>query len=203
MLELNREDGGSRRFIMVQMPESTPSDSAARQAGYQTIAEIGKERIRRVIAKLQQNPVLERDPPEDLGFRVFKVAPTHFKTWEPYTGDDVADVEQQLALLDMPLIDGWSADGLRLEVLLQHGLPLDSPCITLADDYPLNTVQRLTPAEAPYRLFICFDATLHSDTVRNLQQRLTAEDSLVCFDRAFADDNAKLHLAEVCHLQVI
>ena len=208
VLELNREDGGNRRFIMVQLPEPTPQDSTARKAGYKTIADIGKERILRVIKKLADSPqaelIAKRDTPEDLGFRVFKVAPSHFKTWQPYAGDDVAAVEQQQGdLLDAPLIDGWTSDGLRAEVLLQHGLPLDSPCETLSAAFPHNTVQCLTPTDAAHRLLVCFDNDLHSATVTALQTRLTLQDTLVCFDRAFADDNAKLHLAEVCQLRVI
>ncbi|MEI6243152.1 MAG: DNA methyltransferase, partial [Chlamydiota bacterium] len=60
VLDLNREDGGNRRFIMIQLPEKTDENSEAFKAGYRTIADIGKERIRRVIAKMkkesQQNP---------------------------------------------------------------------------------------------------------------------------------------------------
>lgn len=65
VLNLNGEDGGNRRFVMVQQAETTPDDSLARQAGFTTIAEIGKERIRRVLAEI--------DPQQEVGFRVYKV----------------------------------------------------------------------------------------------------------------------------------
>jgi len=75
VLELNREDGGKRRFIMVQLPEPTPVASPARQASYHTIAEIGKERIRRVIARMKRDRAdpSDRGAREDLGFRVYKL----------------------------------------------------------------------------------------------------------------------------------
>jgi len=78
-LELNREDGGNRRFIMVQLPEPTDDPEFA------TIAEMGKERIRRVIARMKEEDegkleVEERD--EDLGFKVFKLARSNYKVWE-------------------------------------------------------------------------------------------------------------------------
>lgn len=66
VLNLNCEDGGNRRFVMVQQAEVTPDDSLARQAGFKTIAEIGKERIRRVLAEI--------DPQQVLGFRVYKIS---------------------------------------------------------------------------------------------------------------------------------
>lgn len=66
VLNMNHADGGNRRYIMVQQPETTPLDSVARQAGFETIAEIGKERIRRVLS--------EMDPQDELGFRVYRVS---------------------------------------------------------------------------------------------------------------------------------
>ena len=86
VLELNREDGGNRRFIMVQLPEPTPAGSTARQQGFETIADIGKERIRRVAAKLhdERNGRLDLDggaASEDLGFRVFTLGESHYRRW--------------------------------------------------------------------------------------------------------------------------
>lgn len=78
VLELNREDGGDRRFVLVQSPEPTPERSAARRAGFATIADIGKERIRRVVARMADAQTTLRPPrndgaPEDLGFRVYRI----------------------------------------------------------------------------------------------------------------------------------
>ncbi len=76
VLELNRQDGRARQFIMVQLPEPCVPESAAYRAGYQTVAEIGKERIRRVIARMQDKTTAPGSGAarEDLGFRVVKVA---------------------------------------------------------------------------------------------------------------------------------
>lgn len=72
VMQLNAEDGGSRKFIQVQLPEPTPANSEARSAGYATIADIGKERIRRAAKK-----IMEAHPDQaaelDLGFKVFKL----------------------------------------------------------------------------------------------------------------------------------
>jgi adenine-specific DNA-methyltransferase len=80
VMQLNAEDGGNRKFILVQIPELTPENSEARKAGYATIAEIGKERIRRAGQKIkaenQGKPGIEN---LDIGFRVLKVDESNFK----------------------------------------------------------------------------------------------------------------------------
>lgn len=71
VMQLNAEDGGNRKYIMVQLPEPTPENSEARKAGYMTIAEIGKERIRRVAHKIKQEN--SENKALDLGFKVYKL----------------------------------------------------------------------------------------------------------------------------------
>ena len=76
VMQLNAEDGGKRKFIMVQLPEKTDPKSEAYKAGYKNICEIGKERIRRAGKKIkEENPLLVKDL--DTGFRVFKVDSTN------------------------------------------------------------------------------------------------------------------------------
>jgi adenine-specific DNA-methyltransferase len=79
VLQLNRDDDGNRKFIMVQLPEPTGSPD------YPTIADIGKERIRRVIKKLNddENGKLKAEdaPPQDRGFKAFKLTSSNFETW--------------------------------------------------------------------------------------------------------------------------
>lgn len=83
VLDLNRVDGGNRKFFLVQMPEETDANSEAYKTGYRTIAEIGKERIRRVIKKLKdENPDKAKD--QDLGFKVFKLSQSHYKPWRNF-----------------------------------------------------------------------------------------------------------------------
>ena len=79
VMQLNAEDGGNRRYICVQMPEICEENSEATKAGFATIADIAKERIRRAGAKIQsENP----DKNIDTGFKVFKLAESNFKQWQ-------------------------------------------------------------------------------------------------------------------------
>ena len=95
VMKLNAEDGGNRKFIMVQLPEKTAEDSEAFKAGYQNICEIGKERIRRAGEKVKKE-MLEKDASADVskldvGFKVFKLDSTNIKPW-----DGTQDINQML-----------------------------------------------------------------------------------------------------------
>ena len=200
VLELNREDGGNRRFILVQMPEPTPKDSAARQAGYQTIADIGKERIRRVIAKLQKQPVLDRDTPEDLGFAVYKLDRSHFKAWQDYDGPpDPAALDDLFSRFEDPLIDGWQPRALLDEILLLQGFPLDSQRTRLKD-FKHNAIVHVECDWFSFRLFVCLDATIQPATIAQLQ--LQADDKFICLDSALTDQ-LRQQLADRCKLTVL
>lgn len=107
VLDLNTEDGGNRKFIMVQLPEPCDEKSDAFKAGYKNIADIGKERIRRVIKKIEEEraakakeakgklPGMAEDLPDlDLGFKVFKLDKSNFKIWD---GSDPNASEEKLA----------------------------------------------------------------------------------------------------------
>jgi adenine-specific DNA-methyltransferase len=125
VLENNRADEGNRRFIMVQFPEPTSPGSPARNAGYESIAEIGKERIRRVIKRMQTEDAGKlttgRDAPEDLGFRVFKLDRSNYKAWRDFEGGDLAELQTLFDRFESPLVDGWKAEDVLVEVVLMEG----------------------------------------------------------------------------------
>jgi adenine-specific DNA-methyltransferase len=138
VMKLNSEDGGKRKFIMVQLPEPTDEKSEAHKAGYKNICEIGKERIRRagdkIVSELKekdkgQESFLDSDKksinPDDLdiGFKVFKLDSSNMKTWDP----DYNHLEE--SLLDS--IDNFKPDrseeDILYEILLKYGLDLTLP----------------------------------------------------------------------------
>ena len=84
-MQLNSEDGGKRKYIMVQLPEETPKDSEARKAGYNTIPEIAKERIRRAGKKIKEESPLTTQK-LDTGFRVFRLADSNFEEVKKASG---------------------------------------------------------------------------------------------------------------------
>ena len=114
VLQLNAEDGGNRRFICIQMPEPCDEKSEAYKSGYRTIADIGKERIRRVI---------RNDELED-GFKVFKLQRSSFKTWRGDQIRDEKELEKQLKIHITPLVEGVETENVLYELLLKSGLSL-------------------------------------------------------------------------------
>jgi adenine-specific DNA-methyltransferase len=143
VLELNKQDGGNRKFIMVQLPEPCYEDSEAFKAGYKNIAEIGKERIRRVIKKLNDedatttakeghNPALfspagaeESAAPRapDRGFKVFKLDSSNIKTWDP----NFNQLEHTLLSATEKMKPDRTEADVIYEVLLKYGLDLTLP----------------------------------------------------------------------------
>ena len=131
VLEMNEEDGGNRKFILVQLPEVVDKDSAAAKAGYANIFEITTERVRRAIKKLdgRANVGLGLDGKKELdrGFKVYALDRSNFVPWDATAATDAASLEKQLELaVDNVLPDRSDAD-LLAEILLKTGFPLDTP----------------------------------------------------------------------------
>ncbi|NOT13976.1 MAG: site-specific DNA-methyltransferase [Methylotenera sp.] len=129
VMELNQKDGGRRKYICVQMPEPTNEASEAYKAGYKTIADISRERIRRVIAQIKQkadlaSPMDEKDP--NLGFRAFELAPSNFKEWRGDWAETTEELDKQLALMLPTEKKGAQSVDMAFELLLKNGRPLIS-----------------------------------------------------------------------------
>ncbi len=122
VMKLNAEDGGNRKFIMVQLPEPCEEGTEAAKAGYKNICEIGKERIRRAAKKIrEENPLACQN--QDMGFKVFKLDTSNLLPWNPNAETLVQDLYKAV---DNVLADR-STDDLLYEILLKCNLPLTLP----------------------------------------------------------------------------
>lgn len=122
VMQLNAENGGNRKFIMVQLPEPCEEGTEAAKAGYKNICEIGKERIRRAAKKIRaENPLACQN--QDMGFKVFKLDTSNLVPWNP-NADELR--ENLLAAVDNVLADRSTQD-LLYEVMLKCNLPLTLP----------------------------------------------------------------------------
>ncbi|VEJ52002.1 site-specific DNA-methyltransferase [Neisseria weaveri] len=123
VMQLNAEDDGNRRYICVQLPEETDEKSEARKASFDTIAEIAKERIRRAGRQIcEQHP----EKTVDTGFKVFKLAESHFKPRRPSeNGSD--GLEAQLAMFIDPVAEHVEPLNMAYELMLRLGLKLTCP----------------------------------------------------------------------------
>ena len=130
VLEMNEEDGGNRKFILVQLPEVVDEDSAAAKAGFANIAEITKERVRRVIKKLDSGVKdglgLDGKKNLDRGFKVYALDRSNFVPWDATAATDAASLEKQLELAVDNVLHDRSDEDLLAEILLKTGFPLDT-----------------------------------------------------------------------------
>ena len=131
VLELNKEDDGNRKFILVQMSEQCDQNSEAFKAGYKTIADIAKERIRRVIQRIEKEKAEKPDLFEvgklDLGFKVFKLSPSSFKIWRSSEIDSAEKLVEQLDAFTDPIRPGAEKQNMLYELMLKAGRELTSP----------------------------------------------------------------------------
>jgi adenine-specific DNA-methyltransferase len=201
ILELNHEDDGRRRFILVQLPEPSPDDSLAKGAGYLSIVDVGRERIRRVIAQMEAKTKgqFELNPDEDLGFKCYRLGRSNYKPWQDVTTDEVAQIELTLDFFESPLVEGWQPKDLLTEILLTEGFPLDSRVVA-QEEFTHNQVHLVTSNFHQHRLFICLDDTVAAETIAQLA--LQDQDVFVCLDTALTDE-VKIRLSDTGNIHVI
>lgn len=145
-----------------------------------------------------------RETPLDLGFRVYKQAPSSFKPWRDYRGDSLAAAQAQLASFADPLAQGWQPAQLRVEVMLQQGFPLDS---RVARNAALahNAVEVVSHEQCEHRLWLCLDDQIAPETVAALGLAETgfgAQDVFVCRDAAL-DDQSRARLEDRVRVIII
>lgn len=178
VLELNQQDGGNRRFILVQLPEKTDS------LQYPTIAYITRERVRRVIAKLQAEKAgqLEIDTVQDLGFRAFKLDSSNFKVWQSGAEQTAEQLAEQLHLYADNLQGDRGEQDRLYELILKSGYALSAKVETIA------LAGKKAYAVAGGTLLICLSEHLDIEAMRALFA--LKPQTVLCLDRAFDGNDA-------------
>ena len=161
VIQLNSEDGGTRKFIMVQLPEITEENSEAYKAGYKNICEIGKERIRRVGKKIK-NEVGKAAQNLDIGFRVLKIDSTNMQDVYYAPGEYKQGILGELADNIKP---DRSAEDLLFQVMLDLGILLSSKI----KEIKVGGKKVFDVAEG--YLLACFDQNVNSDVVTEIAKR--------------------------------
>ena len=187
-MKLNAEDGGKRKFIMVQLPEVCDKKSAAAKAGYANICEIGKERIRRAGEKIKEEAGLAAAD-LDIGFRVFKVADSNMK--DVYYSAN----EYSQGMLDS-LVSNIKEDRTDLDLLygclLDWGVELSLPHTSeTIDGVTVHTVDNGA-------LIACFDANIPESAIRTIAKRQPLR--AVFRDSSFASAPQKINVEEIFKL---
>ena len=161
MIQLNTEDNGHRKFILVQLPEKTDEESEAYKAGYKNICEIGKERIRRAGRKIKEDAGLTAPADLDIGFRCLRLDDSNMKPVY-YTPDEVSQ-QDMFSLVDNVKEDRTPED-LLFQVMLDLGVLLSSPIEVkeIAGKKVFNVADGF--------LLACFDHDVTEETVKAIAQ---------------------------------
>ena len=182
VMQMNAEDNGKRKFIMVQLAETTHETSEAYKAGFENICEIGKERIRRAAMQIKQATGAEID----YGFRVYRVDSTNMKDVY-YTADQIT--QQDLLNLASNIKEDRTGEDLLVQVMLELGLPLSLPMESKQiGEYTVYYV-------AGNSLIACF----HVNVPESLIKQIAMENPLrvVFRDSSFQDDSARINVEEL------
>ena len=191
VMNLNAEDGGNRRFILVQLPETTPMDSEARKAGYENICEIGKERIRRAGEKVKAEcEDAERAASLDIGFKVFKLDSSNLQKWQPQPEDLQGALQESM--------DNFLLGRTELDVVYEIALKLGL-------DLSYEVEEREVDGQTIYiigagALMICLDSQISMETAEallKLHEEYEPETWQVVFrDTGFLSDQEKTNIKE-------
>jgi adenine-specific DNA-methyltransferase len=196
VMQLNAEDGGNRRFILVQLPELTPENSEANKAGYINICEIGKERIRRAGNKIKDENGLTATG-LDTGFRVFKLDSSNLKTWDDTAilGENrVEFMQERIRNMLEILKDGRTDEDVVYEVMLRLGQDLCEPISAI--ELPRNRRVYGVGAEIDFIVCIAFDITPEDAEIMAdyAPGRIIFADR--CFNNSTDKSNVKLTLRD-------
>ena len=189
----NVSDSGNRRFFIVQLPETLPEDSPARQLGFSTLSAVAADRLRRAGKKIhEESPILSGD----FGFRMFKLASSNIRAWEPVA----ADLENSLLKNAEHLIQGRTDRDILYELLLKRGLDLCVPIQTK------TIAGKIVHSIGGGALVACLDDGLTKDVIEPLSAGIVtwikelapAVDTRIVFkDSGFPDDIAKTNMAAI------
>lgn len=189
VMQLNAEDGGNRRFILVQLPELCDEKSEAYKAGYKNICEIGKERIRRAGKKILEEHTqvtMEEDKqPLDVGFRVFKLDTSNLKTWDTTPIED-----EQLDLLYQrmnTMIHRVKPERTDLDMIYEIMLKLGVPLTYSVTSFSINN-KTVYGVGNDCLLLICLAENVQPEDVEQMTEYAPAK--IIISRDSFADDTA-------------
>lgn len=192
VMQLNAEDGGHRRFICVQLPEKTDEQSEAYKAGYKTICEIGKERIRRAGEKIkEENKDKEGIENLDIGFKVFKLDSSNLVKWDNTPTTDEEEVKKRIQQSLFYLVEGREDLDLVYEIMLKYGLSLTLP----VEERKFDGITAYIINHPDYKVLVCLAPNINLSAVEEMDKETIG--TYIFADRCFADANILSNTEEI------
>ena len=192
VMNLNAEDGFNRKYICVQLPEKTEPNSVANKAGYQTICEIGKERIRRAGEKIkEENKDKEGIENLDIGFKVFKLDSSNLVKWDNTPTTDEEEVKTRIQDSLFYLVEGREDLDLVYEIMLKYGLSLTLP----VEERKFDGVTAYIINHPDYKVLICLQPNITLSAVEEMDKETIG--TYIFADRCFTDANILSNTEEI------
>ena len=192
VMQLNAEDDGKRKFIMVQLPEKCEAKSEAYKAGYKTICEIGKERIRRAGKKIkEENKDKEGIENLDIGFKVFKLDSSNLVKWDNTPTTDEEEVKKRIQQSLFYLVEGREDLDLVYEIMLKYGLSLTLP----VEGRKFDGVPAYIINHPDYKVLVCLEPNITLSAVEEMDKETIG--TYIFADRCFADANILSNTEEI------
>ncbi|MCB0102268.1 MAG: site-specific DNA-methyltransferase [Anaerolineales bacterium] len=187
VIELNKQNNSNYKYILVQLPEPIEKEK------YSTIAEITKERVRRVIKKLNDKDAGQLpsiNSKQDRGFRVFKLSESNFMSWDASAPKDGKILEQQLVLHIDHIREGRTGEDILYEILLKSGFPLTTPV------EKIEIEGKSVYSVAAGGMLICMEKDLTLEVIRAMAENKPQR--VVCLDMGFAgNDQLKANAVQI------
>lgn len=204
IMQLNAEDGGSRKYIQVQLPEPTDEKSEAYKAGYRRISDIARERINRAGEKIKidfADQLAKRSKPFDAGYRTYKLADTNFRKWQSSATSDLGELQARLDLMRESADDNASEEDLLIEVMLKMGLPLTNHT-ELRNITGLHIHQVVVDSDETADIQPVFYLNEHVkptlEQLRLIVTELTPSRFVILDDAFHGDNELKTNLVQTC-----
>lgn len=192
VMNLNAEDGFNRKYICVQLPEKTEPNSVANKAGYQTICEIGKERIRRAGEKIkEESKGKEGIENLDIGFKVFKLDSSNLVKWDNTPTSDEEEVKKRIQQSLFYLVEGREDLDLVYEIMLKYGLSLTLPI----EERKFDGITAYIINHPDYKVLVCLEPNITLSAVEEMDKETIG--TYIFADRCFADANILSNTEEI------
>jgi len=190
VMELNAEDGGNRKYILVQLPEATDEKSEAYRAGYKKISDITKERIKRVIQKLEYKD----------GFKSYYLDNSNFAKFAELKKrpDDTLETIEKLLKMSVFIENILTPNAKELDLVYEVGLKNGFSLSAKTEEFTSGVYNFTKLYEEDREFYFCFDKEIQSDIV----QTLPKEAKLICYEKALGD-SVKLNLHSNLNLETL
>lgn len=193
VMEQNKLDNGNRKFILIQLGEETLPNSIAHGKGYNSIPEICKARIKKVIEKINNE---NGEFNIDIGFKTFKLSKSNYRLWEGFEGDSSEDLLKKMIIFKNPLIDGYNEIDVVYECIIKEGFDINSKI----ENFQINNNKFFKVIDDDFVAYINLDREISDQNLDEL--KLKNENLFICLDEALSDSK-KINLAMQCILKTI